>query len=173
MSELTYEERHEILNNKEKCLQLPIAFFHPVNSAPGEQEYEQSVKQYKKLMRAYRRDQSLSFWDGYPLSDLTLASLDGTHTWRNIHFGHELITLSVGPGQWNGWILLPDWDEWQENFESPVDFFDDRYCVTDWVLCDNITDEQRQSWETFRKTVDAVQKIRRNHKVREVQIEMF
>lgn len=172
MPQLSFAERYEIINSKKKSLALPIAFCHPVNSAPGEAQYDRSVRKYNKLIEACQRDQSFVWWDEYPLSELTLADLDGKHVWRSIYSGRELITLSVGPGQWSGWLLRPSYEDWNTYWESPADYCDDRYCIDRHVLCDSITDEQRQVWEVFRKTTQAI-KDARLHNRSNVQIEMF
>lgn len=172
MPQLTFAERYEIINSKEKSLALPIAFCYPVNSAPDEPEYGSSVRKYSKLIDEYVRHHRVVWWDEYPVSELTLADLDGKHIWRNIYSGRELITLCVGPGQWSGWLLRPSWEDWNTYWESPTDYCDDRFCIDAHVLCDNITDQQRQLWEVFRKTTEAIRDARLHHSSN-VQIKMF
>jgi len=169
---LTFQERYDILNSREKSLALPVAFLYPTNSAPGEPEFEESVKRYNDYMDIYRNDQSHDFWEDYPVSKLTLGDLDGKHIWRNIYIGRQLITLRVGPAQWSGWLLRPSDEDWHTYWESPLNYYGDRWCADHWVLCDELTADQVQAWEVFRKTQYAIREahLTSSH---QVQIKLF
>jgi hypothetical protein len=172
--ELSFQERYDILSSKEKFVELPVSFIHPVNSAPGEPEYEESVRAYWKacdLSRSFKVN-LLEYLHSFPLSGLKYKDLDGTHKWRSIRGGVELISYSIEPAQWSGWVLRTGWEDWNRNWEAPDSYRDDRICIETYVLVDGITDEQYQAWENFRRSEIAKRDARLKNK-QEVQISMF
>ena len=171
---LSNQERHEILCDKERFMQLPVSFIHPVNSAPGELEYEKSVQAYWEacdLARSFKVD-LLEYLHSFPLSALKYKDLDGTHKWRSIRGGLELISYSIERAQWSGWVLRTGCDDWTTNWEAPDSYCDDRICIEAYVLVDDITDDQYQAWENFRRTQNALFEKRMKH-LDVVQMSLF
>jgi hypothetical protein len=168
---LTDQELYELVNSKERYMALPVVFCHPVNIAPDDPALAESLRQYNQNWESYRNDH-VEFWDSYPSSGKVFGDFDGRHVWRNIHTGKEMVTVTIGEGQWSGWVVRPVWDEWQIYFMSPFFLRDDRLYSEHYVLCDNLTAEQVHAWEVFRMATTAEREAYR-HQKDGVQIAMF
>lgn len=171
---LSDEERYRILTHKELYLKLPVAFIHPINSAPGEPEFEASIRNYRKMCELNRSGKCdlLAYLHGFPLSGKLYREFNGRHTWRSAYDGEELISLEIGEAVWSGWVLRPAWEIWQRDFQAPDHYADDRICIAGWVLVDDITGEQYDAWETFRRTCNARRKMEMED-LDQVQMELF
>lgn len=151
------------INDKDKCMQVPVFFQFPCNCNPED---------CQPARAKYEEDtQDLSdFIDG----KITIKDLEGKHTWRNAHTGEAFVTSGILQGIWGGWYPLSNvWDDWTGVGGYWEEDSDVRFYVHHWVLCDDLTDEQRQTWELYRATSAAEREAYLHGRGKPIQVRLF
>jgi hypothetical protein len=126
--------------DKQNMLELPVSFQFPIGASP---------EQCSPAIEAWAhdpQDKGLFTNPGYKVKDL-----EGVHIWRNAHTGEEMVSNGLKEAHWGGWSIQPQTKTINNEWDSIGMPYENVFYIHHWVLCTNLTSDQYQEWETYRR----------------------
>jgi hypothetical protein len=128
-------------NDLDQCLATPVFFQFPCNCSPED---------CKPALERYENDPQ--HLDHFIESGMTVKDLTGKHTWRSAHHGRVFVTKGIYPAVWGGWFIGSGiWGD----YNGVGGFYNDKFYVHHFVLCDDLTPDQIYTWEIYRINEEA------------------
>lgn len=143
---------------KERQLSARVAFFYPLDIAPGEPEFIKAEEKYQEIL--HRRIKKTKHENCKLHPTMRLRDLGGVNIWRNAFTGSKEVTVSIRRDHWGNWEPANKTDNTYQLGNVGI-IRDGVFVVDCWVLCNNLTPEQERAWDDWEKFRGAVLDHRR------------